>query len=190
MIPKSLLSLWTCCRHQDGLGSNLYSRPNPPESWCVKRRASKTTPRKRFACYFSVFETTSRSSTCCFALQSQWEIQALGNPNGSEFFVFSKPPRHFAAAPGGARYSGVVGAVPAGTSGCNPPGRVATSCGSAAGLEAWGRVFLAECRCPRRRERAESCRPWSRWRWGCAPREPRRSCTASWIWISGFGTRS
>lgn len=90
------------------------------------------------------------------------------------------PPRS-AEGLDGARCPGAVDVIPAGTSGCyNPPDRAATSCASAAGPEVCWSGCSVRCCSPTRRGRAESYRPWSRWRWGCDPGGPRRFCTASW----------
>lgn len=103
----------------------------------------------------------------------------------------NKPPPRSAEGLDGARCPGAVDVIPAGTSGCySPPDRAATSCALAAGPEVcWSGCSVRSCS-PTQRGRAVSYRPWSRWRWGCAPGEPRHFCTASWIWTSGFGTKS
>lgn len=99
-------------------------------------------------------------------------------------FVNTRPPRS-AVVPGGALDA--VNVTPADTSDyCNPPCRGVWNWG-VAGRSAPG--WPGQRYCPRRPGMVESCRPWSRWRSGCAPEEPRRFCKVSWTWIFGSGTR-
>lgn len=141
------------------------------------------------------------SSQVCLPVQSSFSLQSHCGETSLEikpkteicsWVSVNKQLPRFAAGLGGARLPGVVGVIPAGTSGYyNPPGTAAMNCASAAAPEVcWSGCSEGCCCCPRQREMAGSCRPWSRWHWGCAPREPRRFCTASWTWISGSGTRS
>lgn len=138
------------------------------------------------------FQACSRSShrSLCRVIVERPRFEIKLETEICSWVSVNKQLPRFAAGLGGARCPGAVGAILAGTSGYyNPPGTVAMNCAAAAPEVCWSGCS-EECCCPRLRARAVSCRPWSRWRWDCAPREPHRFCTASWTWISGSGTRS
>ncbi len=100
--------------------------------------------------------------------------------------INTRPPRSVVVL-GGALDA--VNVILAGTSDCcNLPCRGVWNWGVAAG-SAPGWPGQSARYCPKQRGMEASCRPWSRWRSGCAPAEPRRSCKFSWTWISGSGTR-
>lgn len=115
-----------------------------------------------------------------------WKKKKSWRDKSCSWVIVNKQLPHSAAGLGGG-----VGVIPVGTRGCYiPPGMAATSCAWVAGPEVcWSGCSEGRCS-PRLRGRVGSYRPWSRWRWDCAPGEPRRFCTASWTWTSGSGTRS
>lgn len=151
-------------------------RENLKTSWIIQNQ--KTSARQAWSVSVLALQSPSRGQTTTTHLPLEWVR------------VNRQLPRS-AAGLGGARCPDAAGASPAGTSGCyNPPGRAATSCAPAAAPGAGWSACSAGCCYPKLRGRAGSCRPWSRWRWGCDPKEPRRFCTISWTWISGSGTKS
>lgn len=161
----------------------LGGKKNPKNSWSSKNQ--------KLAVFFFLGLLAVHS---IFALQSHCGPDLVSNKIWTWRFcswvIVNKQLPRFAAALGGALCPGAVGAIPAGTSGCySPPGRAETSCASAAGPELCWSGCSAGCCSPTLRGTAGSCRPWSHWRWGCAPEGPRRFCTVSWTWTSGSGTR-
>lgn len=141
---------------------------------------------------WNTFYSSLKTKHCAFHFQVCFPVQAAVLVDRPRFknkiklkmcfwVTVNKPPPRSAEGLDGARCPGAVDVIPAGTSGCySPPDKAATSCASAAGPEVcWSGCSVRSCS-PTRPGRAVSYRPWSRWRWGCAPGEPRRFCTASW----------